>query len=404
MFANYGAVFRAPGSRAFCAAGFVMRVPIAVYPLAMVLLISLPTHHYGFAGLLSGAYVVGGAPGNPISAALIDRVGQARVIIPSTIIHVASVAALVGLFEGGAPQWTLLAPAALIGFSYVSVSSLVRARWSYVLEGRPELSTAYSLESFLDEIIFILGPLLATILATLIDPIVPIVVAAVFVGTGAVLLARLRETDPPVQVRGVDERRSALQHKGMVLVLLASIAMGALFSSAELSMIAFCGQHGHPGLSGAVLAAFAGGSAISGLLYGTRTWRTSTLTRFRLQNCIFGILPVVFFLATSIGAVAACAFVVGMAIAPALITSFGLIADLVSSRSLTEGLAWLTTGLNLGYGAASTVVGKLADVHGARSGFSVSVAAGVAMAGLAIAVYAVVGSAKPGCQRSASDR
>ena len=54
MLHGYRAVFRAPGSAAFCLAGFVMRAPIAIYPLALVLVISSRSGHFGFAGVLTG--------------------------------------------------------------------------------------------------------------------------------------------------------------------------------------------------------------------------------------------------------------------------------------------------------------------------------------------------------------
>ncbi len=85
---------------------------------------------------------------------------------------------------------------------------------------------------------------------------------------------------------------------------------------------------------------------------------------------------------------------VGLGVAPTLITSFGLIDETVPSRSLTEGLAWLLTGLNLGYGAASAFVGELADTHGARASFGVSVVAGLLTAGFAWAAVRRTGSAR----------
>ena len=47
----------------------------------------------------------------------------------------------------------------------------------------------------------------------------------------------------------------------MVVLTLATVGMGAMFASAEVAMVAFCGQHGTAVLSGVVLAAFALGSA-----------------------------------------------------------------------------------------------------------------------------------------------
>ncbi|MBV9592454.1 MAG: MFS transporter [Actinobacteria bacterium] len=387
MLGTYRSVFRTPGTGAFCGAGFVARLPLAIYPIALVLLISLRTHHYAFGGVLSACYILGGAPGNPFGAVLVDRFGQGRVLVPAALVHIAAVAAIIAIVEAGASEWWETIPATVAGFSFLSIGSLVRARWSHVLAGRPELSTAYSLESTLDEAVFLLGPLLATLLATELDPVAPLIAGAALVIGGSLWMARLTDTEPPVHEHEGDRPGTALRERGMVLVLFASIAMGAVFSSTELSMVAFSGQHGHANLSGVVLAVFALGSGLAGLLYGSRTWRGSLPWRFRLQSSIFALLPPLFLAAVNVPTLAVCAVVVGLSIAPTLITSFGLVAEIVPTRSLTEGLAWLSTGLNIGYGLGAAVVGRLADDHGGRSGFGVSVSAAVLFGVLAWVVY-----------------
>jgi MFS family permease len=382
MFATYRAVFRAPGTAAFSAAGFVMRLPIAIYPLALVLLIATRTHHYAFAGLLSGAYILGGAPGNPIGARLVDRFGQRRLLAPATAVHVVSMGALVALVQTGR-------------FAYLPVGSLVRARWSYVLADPRELATAYSLESTLDELIFVLGPLIATVLATTVDPVVPLVLGVGFVASGAVALWRLPGTEPPAHEIGGPGEPSALRNKGMVLITLASAGMGAVFASSEVTMVAFAGQHHHQALAGPLLASIALGSAVSGLVYGARVWRLDLLERFRRQALVFGVLPFALLLAVNVPVLAVLGFVLGLGVAPMLITTFAVISHTVPSRSLTEGLSWLTTGLNLGYAVGSALVGRIADAHGARIAFTVTIAAGLFTAAVALRVHALLRERTP---------
>ena len=388
MLATYRAVFRTPGTAAFCAAGFVMRFPMAMYPIGLVLIVSARTGHYGFAGVLSGIYVVANGVGNPALARVSDRLGQGRVLVPATAIHAAATVLLAVCFVARWPEWSLVAPTIVSGFTFLSVDALVRARWSYVLAGRPELGTAYSLESTLDEVIFVLGPLLAVVLATQLDPVLVLYVAVTLISIGAVWLTVLNSSIPPLTEFGDAGHRSALAERGMPLMTVLSVAMGAIFASAEVTMVAFCGQHGERALSGAVLAAFAGGSASAGFVYGSRHWRRPILDRFRLQTVLFGLLPVLFLLAWNVGVLAACAFVVGLGIAPTLITAFGLIEQLVPARSLTEGLAWLVAGISLGYGGGAAVVGAIADAHGARPAFGVTVGAGMLMAALAVLLHA----------------
>jgi MFS family permease len=173
----------------------------------------------------------------------------------------------------------------------------------------------------------------------------------------------------------------------MVILTIATVGMGALFASAEVSMVAFCGQHGQRGLSGLALAAIAVGSGISGLMYGARDWHSDILPRFRLQALAFGALPLVLLAATNVPLLVVCGFVLGFGIAPTLITAFGLIQQIVPARAMTEGMAWVSTGLNVGYGAGAALVGGIADKHGARSAFLVVVAAGFVTAAMAQLLY-----------------
>ena len=316
------------------AASFIMRFSIAVYPIAFVLLISIRTGHYAFAGVLSGIYVFANGVGNPVLARLVDRYGQSRVLLPASAVHIGAVGVIVALVQADAPDWALVAPTVICGFSYLSVGSLVRARWSHVLAGRPELTTAYSLESTLDELIFTVGPLLATILATQVDPVVVFVFGGALVGIGAVWLQRQKATEPPAHEVGTPRHGSALRYRGMLLLVLAACAMGAIFASAEVTMVAFCGQHGSSGLAGVPLACFAFGSGVSGFVYGSRTRAGDMLYRFRRQSLIFAVLPLLFLAAVNIPVLAILAFVTGMGIAPTLITSFGMVEQIVDDAKV----------------------------------------------------------------------
>jgi MFS family permease len=386
MLQRYRTVFRAPGAAAFCAASFVMRMPIAIYPIGIVLIISARDGRYGFAGVLSACYIFGNAVGTPLLSVLVDRFGQRRLLVPSGAVHATAVVALAVLLKTEAPNWLLVVPAVLFGLSYLSVASLVRARWSYLYDGRPELATALSLESVLDEAIFVVGPLIATLLATHAEPVLVLYLGVALVAGGTLWLATLHATEPPPHPRAESGHVSALRTRGMVVITLATVAMGAVFASAEVSMVAYCGQHGHRSLSGVVLASMAAGSGLSGLVYGAVEWRLDVVHRYRVQSVMFAITPFALFAATNVPVLAVTAFVLGLGIAPALITMFALIQQIVPTRALTEGLSWVSTGLNVGYGAGAAVVGGIADHHGAHTAFLVVVASSVPVGLLAMAL------------------
>jgi len=390
VLSRYRAAFSLPGTLEFSAAGFLARTTLAIYPIAIVLIISGRTHSYGYAGVVSGSYVVGGAVGNPIAAVLVDKLGQHRVLPWFLIAHLLSTAIFGALITVRAPLPTLLPPAVLMGVTMLNIGALVRARWSYVWPGDgPERSTGYSVESTLDEVIFVLGPLVATVLAIHTHPLVTLGLALLMISAGTVWLAALRSTEPPVRPRTAGERHDfALRYRGMALITWSMVFMGAVFGSAEVTMVAFCGQHGDRASAGWVVASFAGGSAVSALCYGGRHWRSSLLRRFVISAVLFGVMPFLYFAATSIGVLAVCAGVIGLGIAPTLIGAFGLVDQIVPTSSLTEGLTWIGTGLSVGYGLGAAVVGGLADRHGARFAFSLPVGCALASAMFALLLAA----------------
>jgi MFS family permease len=369
LFSHYGRVFRTPGTKAFCAAGFIARMPIAIYPLGFVLLFSNAHGDYGVAGLMTGVYIIAGGIGSPLMARLVDRLGQDRVLVPAGAIHVLAGLCLVVMVHEHVPDPVLAVAIAVMGLSYLSIGSLIRARWSYALADPAEIGTAYSLESTLDEAIFTIGPIIASVLATLVAPTASILVAAALVAGGTVWLQSLSATVPPIPERGGEPHRWALAYPGMVVLTGSMVFMGAVFGGVEVTMAAFTGQHGNRGATGVVLACFALGSVVAGLVYGARQWTSPLPRRYLLQTVIFAILIPVFLLPESVLGLAVAAAVVGLGIAPVLIAGFGLVDRLVPASGLTEGLSWVLTGLNFGYGASAAVSGAVADRYGAHAAF-----------------------------------
>jgi MFS family permease len=166
-------------------------------------------------------------------------------------------------------------------------------------------------------------------------------------------------------------------------------------------MIAYCGQHGQRGLSGLVLAAIALGSGVSGLAYGAVGWRADLLDRFRVQALVFAVLPAALLATVNVPVLAVASFVLGIGIAPALIAAFGLVQEIVPARALTEGLSWISTGLNVGYGAGAALVGGIADAQGARGAFLLVVGSSITVGLLGLVLHARLRDTRPGASAQA---
>ena len=76
----YADIFRTPGAWRFSAAGVIGRMPMSMFGLGTVLLISAATGKYGVAGTVAAVGSLGYAFSSPQVARLVDSRGQRRVL------------------------------------------------------------------------------------------------------------------------------------------------------------------------------------------------------------------------------------------------------------------------------------------------------------------------------------
>jgi predicted MFS family arabinose efflux permease len=382
----YSRLLRIPGALRFVVAGFVGRMPMAMIGLGIVLLVSAVTGRYGTAGAVAATGSICYAILVPRLGKLTDRFGQARVLRPLAAVFAASAVAFVACARERAPIWTLFVTGGALGATMPSLGSMVRARWSYLLGGSDNalLHTAFSLESVADELIFITGPAIVTILATKVDPTVGVLTAAVLSVTGTLIFASQRRTEPPVRPRAHREH-SAIRVRGMLVFVTIYAFLGAMFGTIDLSTVAFASEHGHRALAGFVLGTYALGSAAGGLWYGSRQWRAPLDRRFMitLVGVAAGVAPMM-----AVNALPVMFAVVpfsGMFIAPTLIAGFGLIERRVPPQLMTEGMSWLSTSIGVGLALGTPVAGRIIDAKGAHWGYAFALCCGVASAAVCLA-------------------
>lgn len=391
VLAPYRSVLSTPGARTWSAAGFTARMPISMVTLAIVLLIAGRTGSYGLAGTVSAAYMVTAAVTSPVLARLIDAWGQARVLVPAVTGFAVAMAGLVLVVERswGTPAPHVLAAAA--GACYPPVGACIRARWAAALDDEGALHTAYSLEAVLDEAVFMTGPIIVTVLAASINEALGIVVVIVFALAGGLWLASLRGTQPePRGTARVDPHGEQLGWSWLSMLILGAVCLGALFGSTEVVTVAFAQENGHRALAGPLLAIWASGSFIAGIITGSVHWAGSTLRRYRLGACAMAcvMLPLPFI--ESLPLMGGVLFLAGFAISPTLVACISLIQSHVPASRLTEGITWVMTGVGLGIAPGAALAGRLIDEYGASTAYFVPVVAGVLAAVVAGATPARV--------------
>lgn len=385
MFKSYADLFQTPGSIAFSAAGFVARMPIAQMGIAAVMLVSAETGSYALAGQVSATTALAGAAVMPQTARLVDRYGQARVVRPLIVLGSAAWLLLAASVTLSWATWTWFVFAAIGGGLGPSVGAMVRARWIHVLDDRSLQHRAFSWESSVDEVVFVIGPPLATFLATGVSPYAGILVATGLLLVGGWLFTAQRRTEPPPS--GHDGVR--FQSRRFITPTFVSISAvfaccGAAFGAIDVIAVAFADEAGRKSAAGLILAAFAAGSLLAGLAFGVATFKRSVGAQFVTAAVVFGVLCPLLLLSSNLWLAGILLFTGGFTIAPLLISGNMLIGALVPPVALTEALTWSTTSLILGITIGAGVAGSVVDDHGARVGFWIPAAVAVLAALIAL--------------------
>ncbi len=371
----YRDIFRAPGALAFSSAGFIARLPASMVTLGIVTMLSERRGDYGVAGAVAATFALASALITPQVSRLVDRYGQRRVLMPAAGAGALALGGLMLATRAGGPNWLLFGFALLSGLM-PTIGAMVRARWTEFYRGTPQLRTAYAFESVVDEIIFIIGPIIAIGFSVGLFPEAGPLAAVIFLVVGVPLLCAQRRTEPPVRARSAEIERSVVRLGGMQVVVLAMIAIGAIFGTAEISAVAFAEAQGQKGMASLALAVYAAGSLIVGLVFGTLRLKASLAAQFAAALALAAATTLPLLAVSGLASLAAVFFLAGAAVSPTIIIAMGLVERLVPARQLTEGMTWAITGIGIGMALGASAAGALIDLLGARGGFWVSVSAG----------------------------
>jgi len=399
---RYKSIFRARGTKGFAAAAFVARMPVAMAPIGIVTMLSQTRGEYWLAGAVAATFTLANAIIAPQISRLVDRLGQFRVLIPTTSIAVVAFALMMMAANPKEPPWILFA-AALFAASMPSMSAMVRARWTEVFRNRPELNTAFAFESAADELVYVIGASLSVALSVTLFPEAGILASTFLLALGTTGFVLQRGTEPPPHPNTAGSASSAILLRPVQLVTCAMVFVGAIFATAEVSTVALTRDLGRPNAASLVIGVYALGSFVVGIVIGTLNLRAPLHRQLLVAVSALLITTLPLLVADTVPRLAATVFLSGIAVSPTFITAFGLIEQRVPLGALTEGVTWVGTGIGIGMAAGAFVSGWVVDSFGARNGFWVSVAAAAAALSIIVLGLQTLGeTTRAECSRSMS--
>lgn len=365
---SYLVLLRPPGARRLLFSALVGRLPVGIFSLAIVLVVRRQTGSFGDAGGAGAAFALGAGVIAPLQGRLIDRYGQPMVLVPSALVNAVALGELVLAAHRRMPDGLLILLAGIAGAAMPPLAACMRSHWAALFAGDDDArGTAYSLESVVNEIVFVAGPAVTALLVALWSS-----TAALLIAAGLSLLGTLAFAATPLarRWRGEVAPRSAagaLGAPGIRTLVLAVVPTGVAFGALEIAMPAFSVAHGHRGsVAGVLLSAMALGSVVGGLWSGGRRWSQRAAVRFLRMQAAFtaGLLPLL--VANSLVAMGLAMALAGLALAPSAAAGYLLIDQMAPAGTATEAYTWLVTANVTGTAIGAALAGLLVQHAGVR--------------------------------------
>ena len=373
---SYLDLLKTRGVGRIMAAQLVARFPAGMLSLAFLLHIERIHDSYAAAGLVLAATSVGQAIAGPLTSRWMGVWGMRKVLvvtlmISSTAIGTVAFAVLpVGLY---------MAIGFIAGISWPPIQPAVRTIYPKMVNSK-QLTPLFSLDASAQEIIWVVGPVVTTFVATQIGTVQAIVLAlAFFVGGGAWFVL-----SPEVgRVRIPRSRRKmgvVLKRPPVLLATVVGFLLIGASAAVEVGVVATFDQGSAE--AGTVLAIYAVGSLVGGLAFGHFQISPWALAR-RMLIVFVGMALAALFL--GFWWLSITLFIAGLGIAPALAVMFSIVSASVKFSDTAEAYGWVGTGQLIGAAIGSAAAGFLIDLVGAAGGFWVGV--GFAAVGVLVPVF-----------------
>ena len=376
--------------RPYLALDTTVRLATAMFPLGILLYVADRTGSFATGGLAVAALSVGGGLGGSLVGMAADRFGHRTVLLLATVAQVLTLGTVLVL-DGREPIPLTLLLVALLGVSNPQAGAMARSRWGARArdreDRRPFVSSAMAFEGAVDEMSFVVGPVLVSTVAGLADPALGLVLALVIavgtqVGFGLHPTALPGRGPTPAGRRG---GRPPVPVARLASLMVAMAGVGMVFGVTQTGIAAELSLAGRDELTGPVYAVLGVGSAVMSLV--TTRFPVTVTLEARIVGA--GLLLVAGGMLTSRAdgplALAAGCLVLGIAVAPAMISAFALAERAAPLGWVTTTMTALSTANVAGVAAGAAVAGLLVDAASPGSALLVDCAAGLLVAGGGVA-------------------
>ena len=382
---SYRALLKTPGLLRVILSQLLARFPFGMMSLGLIMHIQNQYQSYTLAGIALGAQTLGTAIAGPILGRWLGRFGTRPLIATATAVSASSLL-VIGGFR--LDPIALIALAALVGLASPPIQPAVRTIYPEMIEPK-QLTTMFGLDAALQEIIWIVGPVLATFLAAAFTPAATILAMGLLQLIGSTIflwnpeVGRVRIPAAKRRLGGVLKNRAVVANVALGSLLVAS------FAGVEVGTVGLLDKT----TAGPVISLLSIGSMLGGFVLGKRINSRWSFARF--AGIILGGYALVYVAPTNPVWLALCWFIAGIGIAPALGALGAGISTILGSDEAPEAYGWVGTGQLIGYSASAAVAGVILDHLPAQTAFGLAILFGAATTIVAIATIRITPDLSP---------
>ncbi len=359
----YRQVLAVPGVRALLLVGILARVPSTAIGVTLLFHVTNTLgRSWAQAGLVTAAYTVGAALGQPLTGRLLDRKGMRIAMIVT-----AGVEAVVWAVAPHLSYAVLLGAAVIGGLFALPVFSAVRLSLAAMV---PEHSRrpAFALDSMIVELSFMVGPAVAVVLATSLPSGAGLYCLAAGLVASAALLCWL---NPPTQPEGHEvpevapPRRSWFSARLVALMITGAAAVFVL-AATEITIVASMKEAGVAQWTGLVIALWCAYSLAGGLVFGALRSRVSALTLVAAM----ALLTIPIGLASGWPWLVLALLPSGVLCAPTMTAANDNVAAIVPVSARGEAIGMLGSAFTVGVALGAPFAGAVIDAVGPQWAFA----------------------------------
>lgn len=354
---------------------FIARLPFAMMVVGVLTMVVTARGSLALGGITSAAVGLGTAVIGPFLGAAADRFGQRPVLVAAAVLNAVMLGAFAAVVYSPLAEGLILVSAFAIGASAPQVAPMSRSRLVTIIDERMPAdrrvrttSATMSYESAADETVFVFGPFLVGVLASVIAPWAPIVLAAVltlvFVGAFA-LHPTGRQVSAARSAGGAAPSAvSELFRPALLVVVVGILGVGLFFGATLTALTSFMADRGAAEQAGLLYGLMGIGSAVLALGIVWLPARFTVHARWLVFGAILLAGSVLLATASSIGMMALALALLGVGVGPTLVTLYSLgAARSPLGRSATV-MTMLGSAVVVGQAAAAAITGGLAESVG----------------------------------------